>query len=58
MKTCSAFAATLRQNEVPIKLEPLSTPVCRMAVVLDPDGNAIMLHQATQEWQPFTATLT
>lgn len=33
-----------------IKLEPLSTPVCRMSVVLDTEGNAITLHQATQSW--------
>lgn len=26
-------------------MEPFETPVCRMAFVLDPDGNAICIHQ-------------
>ena len=38
------FVAQLRKKGVPIKLEPFSTPVCRMAVVLDPEGNALTLH--------------
>jgi predicted enzyme related to lactoylglutathione lyase len=40
----------LRQKGRVVKLEPLSTPVCRMSVVLDTEGNAITLHQATQPW--------
>jgi predicted enzyme related to lactoylglutathione lyase len=32
-----------------IKIEPFSTPVCRMVVVLDSEGNAVALHQVTQE---------
>ena len=28
-----------------IKMEPMQTPVCRLAVVLDPDGNAVTLHK-------------
>ncbi len=40
----------LRKNGHTVKLEPLSTPVCRMSVVLDTEGNAITLHQATQSW--------
>ncbi|MDN5943503.1 MAG: VOC family protein [Nitrospira sp.] len=27
------------------RLEPLETPVCHMAVVLDPDGNSVTIHQ-------------
>ena len=40
----------LRAKGVRIKLEPLSTPVCRLAVILDSEGNAITLHQVTQAW--------
>jgi predicted enzyme related to lactoylglutathione lyase len=39
------FVSDLRQKGVPIKVEPFSTPVCRMAVVLDPEGNALTLHE-------------
>ncbi len=34
----------LRKAEVTFRLEPMDTPVCRMAVVLDPDGNLITIH--------------
>jgi predicted enzyme related to lactoylglutathione lyase len=37
--------AVLKEKNVPIKTEPIETPVCRMAVVLDPSGNPIGLHQ-------------
>jgi predicted enzyme related to lactoylglutathione lyase len=40
----------LRAKGVRVKLEPLSTPVCRLAVILDSEGNAITLHQVTQLW--------
>jgi predicted enzyme related to lactoylglutathione lyase len=26
-------------------LEPMETPVCHMAVISDPDGNSVMIHQ-------------
>jgi predicted enzyme related to lactoylglutathione lyase len=26
-------------------MEPFETPVCRMAFILDPDGNALCIHQ-------------
>lgn len=42
-----ALTERLRSKGVQIKLEPMSTPVCRMSVVLDPDGNAITLHKVT-----------
>jgi catechol 2,3-dioxygenase-like lactoylglutathione lyase family enzyme len=35
----------LRQNSVPFAVEPFETPQCRIAVVLDPDGNKLGLHQ-------------
>lgn len=40
----------LRAKGARIKLEPLSTPVCRLAVILDSEGNAVTLHQVTQAW--------
>ena len=40
----------LRGKGVRIKLEPFSTPVCRLAVILDSEGNAVTLHQLTQAW--------
>lgn len=40
----------LRARGVRVKLEPLSTPVCRLAVILDSEGNAVTLHQVTQAW--------
>lgn len=35
----------LKENAVPFAMEPAETPVCRMAVVTDPDGNFIMIHK-------------
>lgn len=45
-----ALVTTLRAKGTTVKLEPFSTPVCRTAVILDPEGNALTLHQATQSW--------
>jgi len=45
-----AMVTTLRAKGTTVKLEPFSTPVCRMAVILDLEGNALTLHQATQSW--------
>ncbi|NLT72055.1 MAG: VOC family protein [Verrucomicrobiaceae bacterium] len=35
----------LRAAGVKFHMEPFETPVCRMAFVLDPDGNAICIHK-------------
>jgi predicted enzyme related to lactoylglutathione lyase len=35
----------LRNNGVKFHMEPLTTPVCRMAFIYDPDGNAICIHK-------------
>lgn len=35
----------LRSAGVSFKLEPFPTPVCRMAFILDPDGNALCIHK-------------
>lgn len=34
----------LRAKKTVVKVEPFSSPVCRMAVLLDPEGNAFTLH--------------
>lgn len=35
----------LKENGVTFKLDVFSSPVCRMAIVVDSEGNAITLHQ-------------
>src|SRR5688572_5265455 len=35
----------LRTARVAFAVEPMDSGVCRMAIVLDPDGNAIAIHQ-------------
>jgi predicted enzyme related to lactoylglutathione lyase len=40
-----AAIAHLKANNVAIHGEPFESPVCRMAVAADPDGNSICLHQ-------------
>jgi predicted enzyme related to lactoylglutathione lyase len=35
----------LKSAGVTFKLDTFSTPVCKMAVILDSEGNALMLHQ-------------
>lgn len=37
----------LKTKEVKFKLEIFSTPVCKMAVIFDSEGNAVTLHQIT-----------
>jgi predicted enzyme related to lactoylglutathione lyase len=36
---------TLRANNVKIVVEPFESPVCRMMIVADPDGNSIAVHK-------------
>jgi predicted enzyme related to lactoylglutathione lyase len=51
--TCVAFEvdnfdaelARLKSRNVPFHLEVTDSPVCRFAIVLDPDGNKIMIHK-------------
>ncbi|MBV9490102.1 MAG: VOC family protein [Verrucomicrobia bacterium] len=35
----------LRAGQVRFYLEPVRTPVCQLAVVADPDGNCVTIHQ-------------
>jgi predicted enzyme related to lactoylglutathione lyase len=37
--------AELRSKGVKFHMEPFETPVCQMAFVYDPDGNAICIHR-------------
>ena len=37
--------AQLKTKSVRFVLDPMATPVCRMAVVADPDGNHVTLHR-------------
>ena len=40
-----AAVKQLKESGAPFRLEPIETPVCRMAVVGDPDGNSIIIHK-------------
>jgi len=40
-----AAVAALKKADTKFVMEPFDTPVCRMALVLDPAGNKLMIHQ-------------
>jgi predicted enzyme related to lactoylglutathione lyase len=40
-----ALVSKLKSNNVKFKLDVFPSPVCRMAVIIDSEGNAITLHQ-------------
>jgi predicted enzyme related to lactoylglutathione lyase len=40
-----AAVKCLKDNRVAFLVEPLETPVCRMAIVSDPDGNSLTIHK-------------
>ncbi|MGH7285783.1 MAG: VOC family protein [Polyangiaceae bacterium] len=40
-----ALTLKLKASGVSVKMDAFETPVCWMSVVLDPDGNSVMLHQ-------------
>ena len=37
--------AHLRARSVKFRIDPIATPVCRMAMIFDPDGNTICIHK-------------
>jgi predicted enzyme related to lactoylglutathione lyase len=37
--------AELKARSIPFNVEAMETPVCRMAVIADPDGNKITIHK-------------
>ena len=40
-----AFVLKMKERAVPFVMEAFETPVCRMAVIEDPDGNHITIHK-------------
>ena len=40
-----AAIAQLRAHGAKFRMEPFPTPVCRMAMVFDPDGNTLCIHK-------------
>lgn len=47
--------ATLKQAGIPFHKEPFETPVCRMAMVMDPGGTVLTIHQ--RKSRPMVQTL-
>ena len=45
VENLDSLISKLKENGVQFKLDIFHSPVCRMAVVLDSEGNAITLHQ-------------
>ncbi len=45
MEDFDAAIAELKAKGVKFKLEPFSTPVCKMAFIYDPEGNLICIHK-------------
>jgi predicted enzyme related to lactoylglutathione lyase len=37
--------AAINAASVPIRMGPIETPVCRMVMISDPDGNTIIIHK-------------
>ena len=44
-----ALVADLKAKGVAFAAEGIESPVCHMAIVKDPDGNAIILHKLKTE---------
>jgi predicted enzyme related to lactoylglutathione lyase len=40
-----AAVTRLRAENVKFTIDPFETPVCRMVVIADPDGNSILIHK-------------
>lgn len=45
MEDFDAAIDTLKEKGVKFKMEPFSTPVCRMAFIFDPEGNTVCIHK-------------
>ena len=45
MEDFDCAIAELRAKDVKFKMEPFPTPVCRMAIISDPDGNTLCIHK-------------
>jgi predicted enzyme related to lactoylglutathione lyase len=44
-----AAIARLRTHGVKFRMEPFSTPVCRIAMIFDPGGNTLCIHKRNAE---------
>lgn len=44
-----ALVSQLKTNGVKFKLDIFTSPVCRMAVILDSEGNSLALHQLKKQ---------
>lgn len=42
------LVSELKEKNVEFKLDNIVTPVCKMAVILDSEGNVLTLHQLTK----------
>ncbi|MBP9778400.1 MAG: hypothetical protein KBD25_04375 [Rickettsiaceae bacterium] len=42
------LVSELKEKNIEFKLDNIVTPVCKMAVILDSEGNALTLHQLTK----------
>jgi predicted enzyme related to lactoylglutathione lyase len=40
-----AAVSQLKQHDVKFRIEPMATPICRMAMIFDLDGNSICIHK-------------
>lgn len=40
-----ATVAKLKTNGIPIAMDTTETPICRFAIICDPDGNKILIHK-------------
>lgn len=45
VENLDSMVKELKSKDVRFKVDPFETPVCKMAVALDSEGNAFMLHQ-------------
>lgn len=43
-----SLVSELKEKNIEFKLDNIVTPVCKMAVILDSEGNALTLHQLTK----------
>lgn len=44
-----ATVTELKAKNIEVKMEIIDTPVCRMAAILDSEGNGILLHQINKK---------
>jgi predicted enzyme related to lactoylglutathione lyase len=45
VESFDAAVATLKTSGVKFVIEPMQSPVCRMAIISDPDGNSVLMHK-------------